>query len=322
MSTGAAVRAVRFGLRCTLPRAIAPVMPRTASTGAPSTRAIGLAIAGPTSSTPANTRATPTPRSSASAPASTATIAAAPAPDDRDGGDHPAAHRPRALERRLDHRRDGRHPTGTDGRDRGGDERGGDAGDERDRHGRPGQLEATRREAVAERVEQLAHADRQADPAEQAEQRPDHADDEGLAEHRRRHLPAAGADGAQQRVLPLALGGGDREHVVDDEAADGEGDEGEHRQEDGHEAERLADLVLLLVGDLLAGQRLGHVGVERGLHPRGELGVGHRAVAARRARRRRTRGGRRTPRPSGRRTAPTCRCPVRRCRCRRRSRRS
>ena len=78
MSTGAAVRAVRFGLRCTLPRAIAPVTPRTASTGAPSTRAIGFASAGPTSRTPAKTRPMPTPSSNASAPASTTPIAAAP----------------------------------------------------------------------------------------------------------------------------------------------------------------------------------------------------------------------------------------------------
>ncbi len=78
MSTGAAVRAVRRGLRCTLPRAITPVTPRAFATGAPSTCAIGLASTGPSSSTAANRNATPTPSRIASPPAITITIDATP----------------------------------------------------------------------------------------------------------------------------------------------------------------------------------------------------------------------------------------------------
>ncbi len=78
ISTGAAVRAVRFGLRCTLPRAIAPVTPRHRCTGAPSRRAIGRAITGPSSKTAANSKAMPTASRMPSAPTSTATIVPTP----------------------------------------------------------------------------------------------------------------------------------------------------------------------------------------------------------------------------------------------------
>ncbi len=62
--------------------------------------------------------------------------------------------------------------------------------------------------------------------------------------------------GPQQCVLTLALGGADAEHVVDDEAADEHRDQGEDRQEEGHERQVLLDRALALLGDLLTGEHL------------------------------------------------------------------
>ena len=78
MRTGAAVLAVRRGLRWTLLRDIEPAMPRTCCTGAPRTRAIGLAITGPSSNTPTKIATTARPSRIESAPANTLAIAAIP----------------------------------------------------------------------------------------------------------------------------------------------------------------------------------------------------------------------------------------------------
>ena len=138
---------------------------------------------------------------------------------------------------------------------------------------------------------------------------PSEADRRRLDQQRPGDLATTRADGAQQRVLPLALRGGDREHVVDHEHPDAEGDEREDRQEQRDEAEASLDLGLRLLGDLRRRQRLGDVRVERALDP---LDAARRRRPSRRpapARRRRSRAWRRTPPPSVRRTAPTCALP-------------
>ena len=78
ISTGAAVRAVRFGLRAAFCRAIAPVTPRSFSIGRPRLSATGFAIPGPMMSTPANTKSTPIPSKTFDAPAAVAVMAPAP----------------------------------------------------------------------------------------------------------------------------------------------------------------------------------------------------------------------------------------------------
>ena len=75
------------------------------------------------------------------------------------------------------------------------------------------------------------------DAGHDADHRRDEADDQRLDQHRAEHLATGRADGPQQRHLPAALGDDDRERVVDDEAADEQGDDGEHQQEGVEEAD-------------------------------------------------------------------------------------
>ncbi len=76
------------------------------------------------------------------------------------------------------------------------------------------------------------------------------------SEHRAEHLPSTRADRAKQRELAASLRDEDRERVVDDEHPDEDGDAGEHEQEDVEEPEALLDVVLVLLGDLLAREHL------------------------------------------------------------------
>ncbi len=72
--------------------------------------------------------------------------------------------------------------------------------------------------------------------------------DERLDQHRAQHLPARGAEHAQQRELLRALRDGDRERVEDQEAADQQRDAGEHEQRRADEAERVGEVLRLLLG--------------------------------------------------------------------------
>ena len=78
MSTGDAVRAVRFGLRALFWRAMVPVTPRNLSAGFPSSNATGRAITGPSVMVPEKTNRIPSPSHVLLAPLVTAMIAAAP----------------------------------------------------------------------------------------------------------------------------------------------------------------------------------------------------------------------------------------------------
>ena len=99
ISTGAAVRAVRFGLRCTLPRAIAPVMPRQRCTGAPEHAGDRLGHHRAEQQHRRRTAsAMPTPSRIPSAPTSTATIVPTPSAAQRSRRS-PARAPNRALER-------------------------------------------------------------------------------------------------------------------------------------------------------------------------------------------------------------------------------
>ena len=80
MSTGEAVRAVRFGLRAEFWRAIEPVMPRKRAAGRPKNSETGREITGPRMMVPMNTARMPTPRRTVSAPAMTAATTAMPMP--------------------------------------------------------------------------------------------------------------------------------------------------------------------------------------------------------------------------------------------------
>ena len=63
---------------------------------------------------------------------------------------------------------------------------------------------------------------------------------------------ARGAEHPQQRELLRALRHGHRERVEDQEAADEQRDAGEHQQRGAHEAERVGEVLRLLLGRLLA----------------------------------------------------------------------
>ena len=80
MSTGDAVRAVRFGLRALFCRAIVPVTPRNCCAGLPRNSATGRAMTGPSVMVPENTNKIPSPSHVLLAPFVTAVIAAAPRP--------------------------------------------------------------------------------------------------------------------------------------------------------------------------------------------------------------------------------------------------
>ena len=111
-------------------------------------------------------------------------------------------------------------------------------------------------EVDAEPLHEGPESDREEHSHGDADERRQHADDDRFAEHLAHHLPLAGADRAQQRHLARALGDDDREGVVDDDGADDQGDEGEDQQGDVEEAELLLDRVLILLGDLGAGDHL------------------------------------------------------------------
>ena len=86
-------------------------------------------------------------------------------------------------------------------------------------------------------------------------------------------MPGAPTDGAQQSHLASALRDDDREGVVDDECADDERDEGEDQQTRVEEAQRLADLALALLDELLPGddlERAEAVVLQGGAHIRGD----------------------------------------------------
>ena len=91
-----------------------------------------------------------------------------------------------------------------------------------------------------------------------------------LEQHGAEHLSSTRADGSQQRELATSLRDEDREGVVDDEHPDEDGDAGEDEQEDVEEAEPLLDVVLVLLGDLLAREHL-DVGRHHLRDVRGEL---------------------------------------------------
>ena len=78
MSTGEAVRDVRFGLRALFWRAMVPVTPRNFSAGLPNSNATGRAITGPSVMVPEKTNRIPRPSHLLLAPLVTATIVAAP----------------------------------------------------------------------------------------------------------------------------------------------------------------------------------------------------------------------------------------------------
>ena len=78
MSTGDAVRDVRFGFRALFWRAIVPVTPRNFSAGLPNSNATGRAITGPSVMVPEKTNRIPRPSHLLLTPLVTATIDAAP----------------------------------------------------------------------------------------------------------------------------------------------------------------------------------------------------------------------------------------------------
>ena len=78
MSTGDAVREVRFGLRAEFCRAITPVMPRKRAAGLPKNNATGRAMIGPRTMVPMNTNKMPNPRYELFAPPITAEMIAIP----------------------------------------------------------------------------------------------------------------------------------------------------------------------------------------------------------------------------------------------------
>ena len=80
IKTGAAVLAVRLGLRAAFCCDIEPVTPRRAETGLPSNIATGFESAGPITRTPAKTPSTPRPKIATSAPFIEAKSPTAPAP--------------------------------------------------------------------------------------------------------------------------------------------------------------------------------------------------------------------------------------------------
>ena len=81
--------------------------------------------------------------------------------------------------------------------------------------------------------------------------------DQGLDHDQAADLLARRAHRPHQRQLTEPLPDGDGEHVVDDERAHEDRDEGERQQAVLEEAEDLADGIGRLVGQLLAGDDLG-----------------------------------------------------------------
>ena len=91
------------------------------------------------------------------------------------------------------------------------------------------------------------------DTGQQSEHRGEQPDRERLDHHRGDDLAAVGAEGAQHRELAGALGDRDREGVEDQERGDEQGDAREDQQRRLEDADELADVVLLVLGVLLAG---------------------------------------------------------------------
>jgi hypothetical protein len=162
-----------------------------------------------------------------------------------------------------------RHPGGPDRGHEGGD--GGHA--ETHRHGQRRRAgldhQAGLGDVDVEGVEQHEGPGREQHAADEAHDRREHADEQRLQQHRAEDLAPPGSDGPHQGQLAGALGHQDAEGVGDDEPTHEQGDEGEHQQSGGEEAERLLDLAGRLVRELLAGDHVG-AGHQVGLAQRGD----------------------------------------------------
>ena len=176
------------------------------------------------------------------------------------------------LERRFGHCRNGWNASGSDGGHGCCQQRGENAGNHRDENGARCDDEASRRHTEAELVEYHLNANGKAGSGEQAYQRAEQSDDGCLDQHHPGHLSATGSDGAKQRIFAATLCRSNREHVVDHEATNSEGNERKDRQEDGEEAKTLLHFGLALSSDLRAGERL--------LNALRQCRVGQRAIAA------------------------------------------